>query len=232
MARRLRHIDDVGQIKEWIEAMTAINRLLKETDIKVYRDEWKPWGQRKKRGKVLKTDTYKEKPANVVKNTHDMQLPPLQVPKKNITTSPHKLRRSFMSTIRRKTGIKDDGGKTTGDNDRVKKKIKLDPKAAVLEMLKESKDQAEPNKQEGELTSTEKKKIREKEEVRAGLRRMIRRKLKNDGKDLDWMNLDRTMGKLIGELELGDMLEENKDLMKIFWEEVIKYSNMTSIGET
>ena len=189
---------------------------MKDTDIKVYRDEWTPWRQRKKRGMDLKTDIYKEESAKVVKNTHDLLLPPLRVPKKTIPTSPHELRRSFMSTTRRKTGIKDDGGKTTGDNDRVKKKIKLDPKAAVLEMLNESKDQEEPNKQEGELISTEKKKIREKEEVRAVLIRIIRRKLKYFLKDIDWNNLDRTMRKLICELDLGEMLEENKDLTKIF----------------
>ena len=40
MARRLRKIDDVGQIKDWIAAIAAINSLLKEVDVKTYSDVW------------------------------------------------------------------------------------------------------------------------------------------------------------------------------------------------
>ena len=47
MARRLRKIDDVAEIKDWIATMSAINRLLKEFEFKEYRDTWKPW---KKKG--------------------------------------------------------------------------------------------------------------------------------------------------------------------------------------
>ena len=43
MARRIRRIDDAGEIKNWVEAMAAINCLLKEVDIKVYSDDWRPW---------------------------------------------------------------------------------------------------------------------------------------------------------------------------------------------
>ena len=161
MARRLRHIDDVDKIKDWIEAMTAINRLLKDTDIKEYRDDWMPWRHRKKRGMVLKMDINEEEPAKVVKKPKEQLLPPLRVPNKTIPTTSHELRRSCRST-RGKTGIKDDGGKITGDDDRVKKKLRLDPKAEVLEMLNESLDQQEPNTLQGKLCSTEKKKIREK----------------------------------------------------------------------
>ena len=87
MARRLRHIDDVDKIKDWIEAMTAINRLLKDTDIKEYRDDWMPWRHRKKRGMVLKMDINEEEPAKVVKKPKEQLLPPLRVPKKTIPTT-------------------------------------------------------------------------------------------------------------------------------------------------
>ena len=135
MSRRLRHIDDVGKILEWIQAMTAINKLLKEIDIKEYRDEWRPWRERKKMGMVRKMDIDDEEPAKGVKKKQEL-LPPLRSP----------------TTRTKKIGIKDDGGMTVGDNDKGKKKIKLDPKAAVLEMLRESKDQQEPNKLRGKMS--------------------------------------------------------------------------------
>ena len=43
MARRIRRIDDVGDIKDWVDAMAAINSLLNEVDVKEYRDDWRPW---------------------------------------------------------------------------------------------------------------------------------------------------------------------------------------------
>ena len=156
MARRLRHIDDVGKIKEWIEAMTAINRLLKDTEIKEYRDDWTPWRQRKKKGMFMKMDVNEVETAKEEKKIHEELLPRLQSPNKTIPTTTHELRRSGRRTTRGKTGIKDDGGMTTGDNDRAKKKIRLDPKAAVLEMLKETNDQQEPDKLQGEVKIIEK----------------------------------------------------------------------------
>jgi hypothetical protein len=42
MMRRLCQNDDVGKLKDWISAMTTINRLLKEGEIKEYRDGWRP----------------------------------------------------------------------------------------------------------------------------------------------------------------------------------------------
>ena len=56
MARRIRHIDEAGEIMEWIAAMIVINKLLEEIDTKVYRDEWTPWRHEKIREKVLKMD--------------------------------------------------------------------------------------------------------------------------------------------------------------------------------
>ena len=56
----------------------------------------------------------------------------------------------------KKTGIKDDGGMIVGENDRGKIK-KVDPKAAVLEMLRESEDQQEPNELKGKWSLKEKR---------------------------------------------------------------------------
>ena len=140
MSRRLRHIDDVGKILEWTQAMTAINRLLKEIDIKEYRDDWRPWRERKKTGMGRKMDIDEVEPAKGVKKKQE-QLPPLRSP----------------TTRTKKRGIKDDGGMTVGDNEKGKIKTKLDPKAAVLEMLRESKVQQEPNKLRGKLSLKEKR---------------------------------------------------------------------------
>ena len=51
MARKIRRIDDAGEIKDWVEAMASINRLLKELDIKSYKDEWRPWRLQGMKGK-------------------------------------------------------------------------------------------------------------------------------------------------------------------------------------
>ena len=46
MGRRLRHIDDAGEIKNWVSAMNDINCLLKEVDIKECSDGWRPYRKR------------------------------------------------------------------------------------------------------------------------------------------------------------------------------------------
>ena len=142
MSRRLRHIDDVGKILEWTEAMTAINRLLKEIDIKEYSDDWRPWQQRKRGGKVRKMDIDEEESAMGVKKKQEQMLPPLRPPTK----------------WTKKTGIKDEGQTSVGEYDRVKKKIKLDPKAKVLEMLR---DEQEKERLQGEVSLIEKKRNRD-----------------------------------------------------------------------
>ena len=43
MGRRLRYIDGAEEIKEWAVAMTALNAVLKELDMKGYSDNWRPW---------------------------------------------------------------------------------------------------------------------------------------------------------------------------------------------
>ena len=43
MGRTLRRIDDAGEIRDWVAAMSAINGLLKQVDIKICSDDWQPW---------------------------------------------------------------------------------------------------------------------------------------------------------------------------------------------
>ena len=140
MSRRLRHIDDVGKIEQWIAAMTAINTLLKDIEIKDYKDEWRPWGHRKKKDMALEQDNDNSERARGVKKKQGRLMPPLRKPTK--------------STM--KIGIKEEVRKPSGENDRGRKKQKLDPKAAVLEMLRKSTDQEEPK----ERTKSEKKRCR------------------------------------------------------------------------
>ena len=209
MSRRLRHIDDVGKIMEWTQAMTAINRLLKEIDIKEYRDEWRPWRERKKMGMVRKMDIDDEEPAKGVKKKQEL-LPPLRSP----------------TTRTKKIGIKDDGGMTVGDNDKGKKKIKLDPKAAVLEMLRESKDQQEPNKLRGKLSvkgTREEKKLKINfDEIRTALFRRIRDKEASlfktkAGCDVLFHNLEDDLGLS------RNRIREEKDLETFVTKNMFKY---------
>ena len=72
-------------------------------------------------------------------------------------TASYELSRKCRSTTKGITGIKDDGGKNPGDNERGKKRIKLEPKAAVMEMLRESKDQQERNKMQVDESSPKQK---------------------------------------------------------------------------
>ena len=51
MGRRLRRINGSEEIKEWAAAMSALNVVLKELDIKVYSDNWRPWTRPVKGGK-------------------------------------------------------------------------------------------------------------------------------------------------------------------------------------
>ena len=127
MARRIRHIDNGVKLIEWIAAMTAINKLLNEIDTtKVYRDEWTPWPHGKKSEKVLNMDVDEVEPAKGEKKTQEILMPPLRL-------------------LRGKRGIKECDGIKLKSGKKLKEKKKevdvdephrLDPKAAVLEMLK------------------------------------------------------------------------------------------------
>ena len=51
MGRKLRKIDDAAELINWASALRELNSVLKELDFKEYKDNWKPWSQRKKKGK-------------------------------------------------------------------------------------------------------------------------------------------------------------------------------------
>ena len=51
MGRRIRKIDDAAELKNWASALRELNTVLKELDIKEYKDNWRPWSQRNKQGK-------------------------------------------------------------------------------------------------------------------------------------------------------------------------------------
>ena len=132
MSRKLRHIDDVGKIMEWTAAMTAINRLLNDINIKEYRDDWRPWRERNKMGKVRKMDIDEEEPTKGMKKIQEQVLPPLMSP-----------------TMRtKKIGIKDDGGMIAGENDtwslkRIKKTESIPTLGLKDRLLKEIKKKEE-----------------------------------------------------------------------------------------
>ena len=80
MARRIRHIDDAGKIMEWMAAMSAINKVLRETDTTVYKDEWGSWRQGKISEKVLKRNVDVEEPAKAETMTQRLMMPTLWSP--------------------------------------------------------------------------------------------------------------------------------------------------------
>ena len=52
MGRRLRYIDAAGEIKEWVAAMSTINSLLKQVEIKRCSNNWMPWSKRNESVKI------------------------------------------------------------------------------------------------------------------------------------------------------------------------------------
>ena len=90
MGRRIRHIDDAGEIKDWVEAMAAINRAVKELDDKVYSDDWRPWRTEGKKLKntfmsevdegCLKNDLFERVPNDEAQRTHRInRVPPVRI---------------------------------------------------------------------------------------------------------------------------------------------------------
>lgn len=61
MARKIRHIDNVLEIKDWVEVMASINSLLQNVKVKVYSDDWRPWiTERKTQKPCFKKGLHKE----------------------------------------------------------------------------------------------------------------------------------------------------------------------------
>ena len=52
-AQRFRRIDELGEIKTWMEAMAATNCLLKNVNVNVYSVDWRPWREGKMKEKQI-----------------------------------------------------------------------------------------------------------------------------------------------------------------------------------
>ena len=114
MGRRLRYIDGAGEIKEWATAMSALNVVLKEIDIKGSADNWRPW---KKSKEVVRED---------LRTTGSQSWEGTLASKKVMGTEMIERRnKPFLAKIRAPRVEVD------GEDDEM-----FDPKAAVMEMLK------------------------------------------------------------------------------------------------
>ena len=113
MGRRLRYIDEAGEIKEWAAAMSALNSVLKEVDIKVTTDNWRPWRRpndsEKVDGKIKSTSSREDSLAS----------------KMGMETKMTVSRKALFQASDRPPRVQ-----VEGDDVEMK-----DPKAAVLEML-------------------------------------------------------------------------------------------------
>ena len=137
MGRRIRKIDDAAEIKNWASAMREINCLLKEVEIKEYKDNWRPWIMREKRGtNVGRNNQMAGSKPNVWNQKAET------VPQVGLEESKKKKRRKLPPRV-----------EVDGDDVHM-----LDPKAAVMKMLNEKrkkddgKEQLEKNLPEGELS--------------------------------------------------------------------------------
>ena len=107
MGRRLRKIDDVADIKDWVSAMREINGLLQEVEIKDWKDNWRPWCKGEYRGKSVGMIVHMKSTRPNLKSER-WSLPPR--------------------------------AEVEGDDVQM-----LDPKATVMKMLRNAKDQQEKN---------------------------------------------------------------------------------------
>ena len=138
MGRRLRKIDDVDDIKQWVSAMREINDLLKEVDIKECENTWRPWSQRIQRGKrVGKIDQGEVSSGSDIQNNEELKMLTAEELPHRATIRPPRV-------------------EVEGDDVEM-----LDPKAAVMKMLRDAEDQQERIKPQGELSLYEKKKNKE-----------------------------------------------------------------------
>lgn len=155
MGRRLRKIDKAEDIKQWVSAMREINGLLKEVEINEYRDTWRPWSKRVQRGKD--------------EGTIDQRA----------STRPN-LKSEKMETVPQ-VGLEESSGSELMNNDDLKMlpvevrsrppRVEvegddiemLDPKAAVMKMLRDAKDQQWKTMPQGERGLAEAKNVVEKE---------------------------------------------------------------------
>ena len=152
MGRNLRKIDDVAELINWASALRELNSVLKELDIKEYKDNWRPWIQRNKQGmKGGRTDQVE---------SNDLYL----LRQKMVTVPQVDLEESSGSDLM------NNGERKWSRPPRVEVEgddiERLAPKAAVMKMLNDAKELQENtlqerNKPNGELSLEVKIKNRE-----------------------------------------------------------------------
>ena len=221
MARRLRHIDDPREIAEWIDAMTAINKLLKGIEIKVYRDEWRPRRREKVARKTLNMDIDVEEPAMELKKAQELPMPPLRSPsgKRGIKIGDGKM-------------LKELGGMNSGDIDagNWEKEGKRDSKAAVLKML------GTPSKRDKDVDGVLQ------EEIMKETKMINNREIWRQGM-LDWVRKEKRPFEYWGHIKSGNFkimigdcaptdvrravvkeMKESSQRVDVFlWEELLKF---------
>ena len=155
MGRKLRKIDDAADIKNWASAMRELNCMLKEVEIKEYKDNWRPWRKRNIQGK-------KEGTTDQLASTEPYLLSRMRVtvPQVGLEESSGS---DLMNNVDRKWS-RPPRVQVEGDDVDL-----LDPKAAVMKMLKEAKEQQEKTQPQREMSSVEKIKNSEMETEVAGV---------------------------------------------------------------
>ena len=183
MGRRLRHIDAAGEIKEWVGAMTALNSLLKDLNIKSCTDNWRPW-----------------------KSTKEVGNDELRKPMTGRV--PEKIeRRSNTGRVTEKIKMRDITGLAKGRPPRVQVKGDdvgmFDPKAAVMKMLKQPQKEDYQRKLEGilskmdednedmENTEDEAERREVMKEAKEHIEKALVQRLKAKGTDINyWLEVD------------------------------------------
>ena len=132
MGRKLRKIDDAAELKNWASALRELNSVLKELDIKEYKDNWRPWRKRNIQGK------------NVGTTDQLASNEPYLLSRKRVTVPQVGLEKSSGSDLM------NIGDRKWSRQPRVEVEGDdadwLDPKAAVMKMLKDAKEQQEKRK--------------------------------------------------------------------------------------
>ena len=182
MGRNLRKIDDAAELKNWASALRELNSVLKELDIKDYKDNWRPWSQRNKQGmKGGRTDQVESNESYLLRRKR-VTVPQVELEESSgpdlmnngerkgttdqlASTEPYLLSRMRVTVPQ--VGLEESSGSDLMNN--VDRKWSrpprvqvegddvdlLDPKAAVMKMLKEAKEQQEKTQPQREMSSVE-----------------------------------------------------------------------------
>ena len=134
MGRNLRKIDNAVELIKWASALRELNSVLKELDIKEYKDNWRPWSQRDKQGK------------NGVTTDQRSSNEPFLLSRERVTVP--------------QVGLEESSGSDLMNNGKRKwsrpPKVEVEgddvewlaPKAAVMKMLNDAKELQEKTQQE------------------------------------------------------------------------------------